>query len=42
MICFDSELFSQNFVWQLNNDRKSLQLYTMNALIALFVFSQLL
>ena len=43
MICFDSELFPQNFVWQLNNDRKSLNLYmdvsietsmiyTMNAL----------
>ena len=27
MICFDSELFPQNFVWQLNNDRKSLDLY---------------
>ena len=27
MFCFDSELFSQNFVWQLNNDRKSLNLY---------------
>ena len=27
MICFDSELFSQNFVWHLNNDRKSLDLY---------------
>mgnify|MGYP007015630844 CR=1 FL=1 len=26
MICFDSELFPQNFVWQLNNDRKSLNL----------------
>ena len=25
MICFDSELFPQNFVWQLNNDRKSLE-----------------
>ena len=25
MICFDSELFPQNFVWQLNNDRKSLK-----------------
>ena len=25
MICFDSELFSQNFVWQLNNDQKSLE-----------------
>ena len=25
MICFDSELFPQNFVWQLNNDRKSLR-----------------
>ena len=24
---FDSELFPQNFVWQLNNDRKSLDLY---------------
>ena len=31
MICFDSELFPQNFVWQLNNDPKSLK-YTMNAL----------
>ena len=31
MICFDSELFLQNFVWQLNNDRKRLN-YTMNAL----------
>ena len=27
MICFDSELFPQNLVWQLNNDRKSLNLY---------------
>ena len=27
MICFDSELFPQNFVWQLNNDGKSLHLY---------------
>ena len=27
MICFDSELFPQNFVWQLNNDQKSLDLY---------------
>ena len=27
MICFDSEVFPQNFVWQLNNDRKSLDLY---------------
>ena len=27
VICFDSELFPQNFVWQLNNDRKSLDLY---------------
>ena len=27
MICFDSELFQQNFVWQLNNDQKSLDLY---------------
>ena len=25
MICFDSELFPQNFVWQLNNDQKSLE-----------------
>ena len=24
MICFDSELFPQNFVRQLNNDQKSL------------------
>ena len=32
MICFDSELFPQNFVWQLNNDRKSLDFY-YNALI---------
>ena len=30
MICFDSELFPQNFVWQLNNDQTSI--YTMNAL----------
>ena len=27
MICFGSELFPQNFVWQLNNDQKSLNLY---------------
>ena len=27
IICFDSELFPQNFVWQLNNDQKSLNLY---------------
>ena len=27
MICFDSELFPQNFVRQLNNDQKSLYLY---------------
>ena len=27
MICFDSELFPQNFVWQLNKDQKSLDLY---------------
>ena len=27
MICFDSELFPKNFMWQLNNDRKSLDLY---------------
>ena len=27
MICFDSELFPQNFVWQLNNDQKSIDLY---------------
>ena len=27
MICFDFELFPQNFVWQLNNDQKSLDLY---------------
>jgi len=27
MICFDSELFPQNFVGQLNNDQKSLDLY---------------
>ena len=27
MICFDSELFPQNFVWQLNIDQKSLELY---------------
>ena len=25
MICFDFELFPQNFVWQLNNDQKSLE-----------------
>ena len=25
MMCFDSELFPQNFVWQLNNGRKSLK-----------------
>ena len=31
MICFDSELFPQNFVWQLNNDQKT-SIYTMNAL----------
>ena len=31
MICFDSELFPQNFVWQLNNDQKA-SIYTMNAL----------
>ena len=31
MIGFDSELFPQNFVWQLNNDRKA-SIYTMNAL----------
>ena len=31
MICFDSELFPQNFVWQLNNDQKP-SIYTMNAL----------
>ena len=27
MFCFDSELFSQNFVWQYNNDQKSLKLH---------------
>ena len=27
MICFDSELFPQIFVWQLNNDQKNLGLY---------------
>jgi hypothetical protein len=27
MIFFDSALFPQNFVWQLNNDRKSLELH---------------
>ena len=27
MICFDSKLFPQNFVWQLNNDQKSRYLY---------------
>ena len=32
MICFDSELFPQNFVLQLNNDQKSLDFY-YNALI---------
>ena len=31
MICFDSELFPQNFVRQLNNDQKA-SIYTMNAL----------
>ena len=31
MIWFDSALFPQNFVWQLNNDRKASN-YTMNAL----------
>ena len=31
MICFDSEIFSQNFVRQLNNDQKA-SIYTMNAL----------
>ena len=30
MICFDSELLPQNFVWQLNNDQKA-SIYTMNA-----------
>ena len=27
MICFDSALFPQKIVWQLNNDQKSLELY---------------
>ena len=31
MICFDSELFQQNFGWQLNNDQKA-SIYTINAL----------
>ena len=31
MICFDSELFPQNFVWQLNNMIEKASIYTMNA-----------
>ena len=27
MICFDSEHFPQNFVWQYNNDQKGLELH---------------
>ena len=32
MICFDSELFPQNFVWQVNDMIEKASIYTMNAL----------
>ena len=37
MICFDSELFPQNFVWQLNNDQKA-SIYTMNGRVRVMTY----